>query len=172
MPTQKKIDVVGELTQKVTKAKSMILADFQGLKHKQLEELRKKLKASQGEFVVTKNKLLIRALGDKAKAIENDLRDSTATLFSYADEVSALKELMKFFKAAGVGKTKSGLLGSTYLSTSDVTRLSNIPNREVLLGKLAGQLQAPISGLHYAMSWNIRKLMYALNAVKETKAKV
>jgi len=169
MPTQKKVDVVSELADKVAKAKSIVLADYQGLKHKQLEELRKKLKSTQGEFVVTKNKLFIRALGDNAKALEADLRDPTATLFSYADEVSALKELIKYFKTAGIGKTKSGLLGSTYLSVNDITRLSNIPNREVLLGKLAGQLQAPISGLHYAMSWNIRKLMYALNAVKEKK---
>lgn len=169
MATQKKIDTVTELTQKIAKAKTMVLADYRGLKHKQLEELRKTLKKTQGEFVVTKNRLLKKALGDKAKAIEATLNDSTATLFAYADEVVPLRELLKFFKIAGAGSPKSGFLGGTVLNESDITTLASLPSRQMLLAKLVGQLNAPIQRLHYALSWNMNRLVWALDKIKSQK---
>lgn len=172
MATQKKIDTVKELTEKVGRAKALVLADYRGLKHKQLEELRKLLKKTEGEFVVTKNRLLLRVLADKAKGLESALSDATATLFAYADEVAPLKELLKFFKAVGFGKTKGGLLGDTALSETEVTRLASLPGRQQLLGQLVGQLNAPIQGLHYALSWNINKLVWALNNIKDQKSKI
>lgn len=169
MATQKKIDTVTGLTEKIAKAKAMIVADYRGIKHKQLEELRRTLKKTQGEFVVTKNRLLRKALGDKAQTIDATLNDSTATLFAYADEVAPLKELLKFFKTAGVGKPKGGFLGTAALSESDITKLASLPPRQMLLAKLAGQLNAPIQGLHYALNWNINKLVWALSEVGKTK---
>lgn len=168
--TPKKLETVSELTDKVAKAKSVVVADYTGLKHKQLEELRRILKKVDGEIVITKNRLLSRALGDRAEKVEAMLREQTATLFAYADEVAPLKELLKFFKAAAVGKAKGGLLGDTPLTAEDVTKLASLPSRDVLLGRLVGQLNAPIQGLHYALQWNLNKLAWALNAVKEKKA--
>src|SRR5258706_4027845 len=160
--TSKKLETVTELTDKVAKAKSIILADYSGLKHKQLEELRKLLKKTDAEFAVTKNTLLKRALGDKAASIEGELNQGTAALFAYADEVAPLKELLKFFKAAAAGKTKGGLLGTTVLAEADVAKLAALPSRQILLGKLVGQLNAPIQGLHHALSWNINTFVWAL----------
>lgn len=165
MATQKKIDTVTELTDKVGKAKSIVLADYRGLKHKQLEELRKALKKADAEFAVTKNTLFKRALGDKAASLDAQLKESTGALFAYADEVAPLKELIKFFKAAGFGKTKGGLLGTAVLAEADVTRLASLPTRELLLAQLVGQLNAPIQGLHRALSWNINRLVWALKEV-------
>lgn len=166
---QKKIDTVTELTEKVGKAKSIVLADYRGLKHKQLEELRRALKKTDADFTVTKNRLFSKALGDKAKAIEGYLKESTAALFAYADEAAPLTVLLKFFKTAGFGKTKGGLLGDKLLNEADVVTLAALPPRPVLLAQLVGQLSAPIRGLHYALSSNLNKLVWALNAVKEKK---
>jgi large subunit ribosomal protein L10 len=167
--TQRKIDAVTELTEKVAKAKSIVLADYRGLKHKQLEELRKALKKTDADFSVTKNRLFAKALGNKAKSIEEQLKESTAALFAYADEVAPLNVLLKFFKTAGFGKTKGGLLGDKVLTDADVTKLASLPARPVLLARLVGQLNAPIQGLHYALNWNLNKLVWALNAVKTNK---
>lgn len=171
MATQKKIETVQELTTKAGKAKVMVVTDYRGLKHKQLEELHKLLKKTEAEFIVAKNRLLLRALGDRSEGLKNALHDTTAVLFGYADEVTPIKELVKFLKAAGAGKLKAGLLGTTVLSDTDVTRLSTLPSREILLGKLVRQLNAPIQGLHYALSWNINKLAYVLSNIKDQKSK-
>ncbi len=169
--TPKKINAVSALTDKVSRAKAIVLTDYRGLKHKQFEQLRKLLKKLEAELVVAKNRLLLRALGDRAEGIAELFREPTATLFAYGDEAAALKELVKFFKNAGAGKTKGGLLGAQLLSDAEVTRLASLPTREILLAQLASQLNAPISGLHYALSWNINTLVWALSAVKEIKSK-
>lgn len=169
MATQKKIDTVTNLTEKFSRAKTVVLADYRGLKHKQLEELRRALKKDQGELVVAKNRLVKRALGDKAGGVESALTEATAILFSYADEVAPLKSLLKFFKTAGVGKTKIGLMGNTVMTEADLSKLASLPTREVLLGTLVRQLNAPIQGLHHALQWNINKLVWALDAVKSKK---
>lgn len=170
MATTKKIETVKAMTDNIAKSKSIVFVDYVGLKHKQLEDLRKKLRVVGAEFMVTKNKLLERAFGSKSDAVKPLLKNATGTLFSYEDEVAGIKELLKFFKAANVGKTKAGFLGETMLTEADVTRLSKIPPKQQLLGQLAGQLMSPIQGLHYALSWNMNKLVWALNSIKEKKA--
>ncbi len=169
MATQRKIDAVTTLTEKVSRAKVVVLADYRGLKHKQLEELRRNLKKTKGEFMIAKNRLVLRALGDRAASLKEALNNETAVLFAYEDEVAPLKELLKFFKAVGTGKTKAGLMGTTFMTDADVTKLATLPSREALLGKLVRQLNAPIQGLHYALNWNMNKLVWALNAVKSKK---
>lgn len=165
--TPKKIETVSVLTQKVTRAKAIVVADYRGLKHKQLEGVRRALKKLDAELVVAKNRLLLRALGHKKESLQTFLSDTTATLFAYADEVAPLKELLKFFKSAGFGKAKGGLLGTTLLSETDVTTLATLPSRDMLLGKLVRQLNAPIQGLHYALQWNMNRLVWTLSKIKK-----
>ena len=157
------------MTENIKKAKSIVFVDYVGLKHKQLEDLRKKLRTVGAEFMVTKNKLLERAFGTKSDSVKPLLKNATGTLFNFDDEVAGIKELLAFFKKAAVGKTKAGILGETMLTEADVTRLSKIPPKQQLLGQLAGQLMAPIQGLHYALSWNMNKLVWALNSIKAKK---
>ena len=170
MATQKKIDTVTKMTDNIAKAKSIVFVDYVGLKHKQLEDLRKKLRVVGAEFMVTKNKLLERAFETKADSVKPLLKNATGTLFNFDDEVTGIKELLLFFKKAAAGKAKAGLLGETLLSETDVTRLSKIPPKQQLLGQLAGQLMAPIQGLHHALSWNLNKLVWVLTSIKEKKA--
>lgn len=169
MATQKKIETVTELTEKVQKAKSIVFADYKSLKHKQLEELRKNLKKNNSEIVIAKNRLLLRALGDRADSVKETLTNETAAIFNYQDEVSGVKILMKFFKDASIGKAKGGLLGTHVLTDREVVTLADIPSKEVLVSKLLGQLQAPLYGLHYSLSWNLNKLVWALESIKQKK---
>lgn len=170
MPTQKKIDSVKALEEKIEKASAIVLTDYRGLKHKQLEELRRELKKAGGELTIAKNRLLARALGDQAEGLAEALKEPTAVLFSYDDPISPIKALVDFLKDTDAAGAKGGLLGTKPLTVDEVAALSKLPSREVLLTQLAGQLQAPIRGLHYGLSWNINKLVYALNAVKESKS--
>src|SRR3989344_8434645 len=98
MATQKKIDTFAALTDKIARAKAIVLADYRGLKHKQLEELRKLLKKVEGEFIITKNRLLRRSLGDKAQTLDASLADVTATLFAYARKWRPSKDRWRFSK--------------------------------------------------------------------------
>lgn len=169
MATEKKVETVTSLSDKLKLAKAFILVDYRGLKHKQLEELRKILKKSNAELMIAKNRLFLRSLGENGTDLVGYLKDTTAILFEYSDEVAPIKDIMKFFKSTGAGKIKAGMLGIRVMNDKDVLRLSTLPGKEVLLSQLAGQLNAPIQGLHNALSWNIRKLVYALDGIKVKK---
>lgn len=172
MATQKKIEIVKDLTDMLQQAKSIVFADYSRLTHKQLEDLRKKLKKVEGRFIVVKNNLLKRAFQNlNRKLDESHITGATGVLLALADEVAPIKELVNFFKTAAAGVVKSGLLGDILLTHADVTKLAGLPSRQQLYANLANQLQSPIYGLHNALSWNIRKLVWTLEAVRLKKRK-
>ena len=167
----KKETTIAELTEKLTRSTALYLIDPSGIKHKQMEEFRKGIKKLEAELTVVKNNLLKRALTSQKKSIsEEALSGNSAVLFAFNDVVAPIKELTKFLKTINLGKIKSGLMQDTQLSISEIEKLATLPTREALLGKLVGQLQAPIYGLHNALSWNIRKLVWTLESIKTKKA--
>ena len=86
---QKKVSVVSQLKYKVFKAKAIVLTDYRGLTHKQLEDLRKVVKKVDAEYVVVKNSLL------KIAGVDNVPSGTLAVLFSYGDEFAPLKAVAK-----------------------------------------------------------------------------
>lgn len=177
---QKKIDSVTELKTKIDKSKSLFLADYKGLTHQQMEQLKKALKKVEAEFVVTKNTLLKIALKESLKLkdqkdaiseFEKNLVNSTASLFTYGDEIAAIKEMAKFIKTRELPKIKMGLFSDKIASDKDFTQLANLPAREVLLSMLVSRLQSPISELHYALNWNLQRFVTVLGNIKDKKPK-
>lgn len=169
MPSKIKIDKVADLTDKLTKAKSVVLTDYRGLSVAQLDDLRKKVEAAGASYEVTKNTLLSRSLGDKEIPAEA-LEGPTATLFAYQDEVAPLKALQDFIKANSLPTVKVGFLGQSLLTSLQVGELARLPGRTELLGKLARSLKSNEYRLVGVLSGNIRKLVYVLSGVAKTKS--
>jgi large subunit ribosomal protein L10 len=71
MPTQRKIETVADLKQRLERMQVTVVADYRGLSVADMTELRKKLRESGAEFVVAKNTLtLIAARETGHEAIE------------------------------------------------------------------------------------------------------
>ena len=167
----RKAQLVGALTDKISKSRSIVITDHSGITHKQLETLRKAFKNLGAELAVVKNTLFTRAFGEVYKdSLLPELKNASAALFAYEDEIAPLRELAKFIKAASVGIIKFGLLGTTPLTDVQVTRMATLPTKQILQAQLVGQLKSPLYGLHNALSWNIRKLVWTLDAIKAKKA--
>jgi large subunit ribosomal protein L10 len=169
MPAQKKIEKVADLSDKLNRAKSVVLTDYRGLTVSQLENLRKSVEAEKAEFEITKNTLLARSLGDK-KVPAEALVGPTATLFAYEDAVAPLKALQEFIKTNNLPLVKVGFLGEKLLDALQVSELAKLPGREVLLAKLVGTLKGSQYGLVNVLSGNIRKLVYVLDAAAKSKS--
>lgn len=163
----KKEGIVAELSDKKGKAKALIFTNYQGLTHKQIEALKKGIKASDAEFVVAKNSLLHKAMPD-VKEVET-LEGPTGTIFAYGDYVAPLKEIAKTIKQFTLPTIKFGIMEGKIFSGEEVLKISSLPTRDVLLAQLVGGLKSPILGFHRALSWNLQKLVMALQAVSEQK---
>ena len=53
--------------------------------------------------------------------------------------------------------------------SSAIEALADLPSREVLIAKMLGSMNAPITGLVSVLGGTVRKLLYALNAVADAK---
>ncbi len=166
----KKEGIVGEVTEKVNKAKTMVFTDYTGLTHKQLEEFKKELKKADAEYVVAKNTLLKIALGDKAAGQDDKFIKPTGTMFMYGDVVAPLKALSKMVKDTEKPQIKFGWMEGQVLSEKDVLKIATLPSREVLIAQMLGMMKAPIQGFHRALSWNLQKFVMTLAAIEKQKA--
>lgn len=167
----KKEAIVTKFADKLSRAKALIFADYKGMTHKQIEDLKKAIKKLDAEFVVTKNTLLARAMANGKWQMVNgkELKGPTATLFSFSDIIAPIKELAKVIKALNLPVIKFGIMEGRKIGSDDVIKLSSIPPRETLLAQLVGGLKAPIFGLHRALSWNLQRLVLTLKAIEAKK---
>lgn len=161
-----KEQAVVQLQDKLKRAKALVFTDYKGLTMSQLSDLRNKLREVNGEFAITKNTLLKRALPGSS------LNGPTATLFAYDDEISPIKILVKALKDFAKGNVKSGFLGSEALDEQKILHLSTLPSKDELRAKTVGILVAPIKGILSVLQGNLRNLVYVLEQIKEKRSTV
>lgn len=165
-----KEEAVVKLTDKLSKAKSVVFADYKGMTMKQLSELRKTLRDQGAEFSITKNNLLKLALKNSQLTINNEqLTGPVATLFSYEDEISPLKALAKAFKDNQIGSVKAGIMDGEILSEQQIIKLASLPTKQELRAKIVGSLSAPLYGIVSVLQANLRNLVYTLEQIRVQK---
>ena len=169
MPNQKNIATLAALQEKISASKTVILANYMGLKVSAIQELKRKVKEAEGEFTVVKNTLLNLALRNLGFKIPENIKFEfpTAILLSFKDEVAPLKKLVEFSKIGDLPKLRFGFLGKDYLAEDRVIELSKVPTREVLIGKMLSSLNSPTQGMVYVLQGNLQKLVTVLNNYKE-----
>jgi large subunit ribosomal protein L10 len=180
MPSQKNIDQLAQIKEKLDKAQNFIIADYAGLDSSAQTDLRAKIKAAGGEFTVTKNRLVKLAIKNRLKDIPADLDKAlegpNATIYGFSDPVAATKVLVEFAKDHETLKLKLGLMSGRdgapdqVLSNEEILSLAKLPSRPELLARLVGQLNAPIYGFVNVLAGNTRKLVYALAAIRDQKS--
>ncbi len=170
MIREEKKQLVNELQEKLKKVKAAFVADYKGLKVEQMTALRKSLRAVSVEFKVVKNTLARIAIKDAgAQSLKDYFEGTTAVAMSYADPVATAKILAQFAKDEPKFKLKAGLLGGKIMNLKEIMALSELPPRDVLLGKLAGVLSAVPRGLVGVLSGVPRKFVYTLAAIQAKK---
>ncbi len=170
MPSKRNVQLLDETKQKVDRASAMFFVDYAGLTHKQLEEARNELRGNNSEIAITKNTLINIALQEKKIDVADKLTGPQATLFSYEDPIKTAKVLTAFIKKHGLPKIKFGIFEGNVIDELMITKLATLPSREILIGKLLGLLNSPISNLVYVLNGNITKLALVLKEIEKKKS--
>lgn len=140
--------IVEEIKAYAADAKAAVLVDYRGLTVEQDTELRRALREAGVVYKVYKNTMLIRAFeGTDFAQLDKDLEGPTAVAFSAEDETAPARVLNEFAKKAEALQFKSGVVGGTYYDEAGIKTLANIPSRDVLISKLLGSLQSPVTNL-------------------------
>lgn len=166
----KKQAVVKELVEKLSQAKGAVIINYRGITVSQDTKLRRKLREAGVEYHVVKNtmtRLAAHELG--ITGLDTYLEGPSAIAVSTVDPVAPAKIISEFAKELKIIEIKAGLLEDKVIDADEVKELANLPSREVLLAKLLGTLNAPITGFVNVLAGNIRNLVYVLEAVRKQK---
>lgn len=169
MPSVKNQELLQVAKDKLGRAQAVFFVDYQGLTHKQLEEARNSLREIGAEVAIIKNSLMNIALKEKEIDLSDQLTGPSAILFSYEDPLATAKVLYAFFKKYNLPKIRFGVFEGRVIEEREISKLANLPSREVLLTQLVGLLNSPIRSLVYDLNWNIQKLALVLSSVKDKK---
>ena len=103
------------------------------------------------------------------EGLDGYLTGPLAMVSSDTDPVVAAKLISEFIKENRIMEIKGGLVEGKVIDAEGVKSLANLPSREVLLARLLGSMQSPITGFVTVLQGNIRNLVYALDAVRQQK---
>jgi large subunit ribosomal protein L10 len=170
---RKKEEIVESLSKSFDEARSFVLTDFTGIDVDEMTELRAKMREAGVSYTVAKNTLL-RMIFDnvgipEGEAFLEGIDGPTAVAYG-ADEVMPAKVISEFAEDHdGRPSIKAGFVAGESMDIQGVERLAKVPGREELLSRLVGSAQAPLQGFVCVGSAIIRKFLYAVNAVRESR---
>ncbi len=144
MPTSEKEQRVRELTERIARSKSIVLANFTGMNVDLVTKMRRRLRDAHVEFIVEKNTLAKRALADSGvKDLDPFLEGPTGIALGQ-DEISGVKILAEFSKEFEKPDLKAAYVGGTLYSPA---------------------LRSPLQGFTGVLTGSIRKLVGTIDAV-------
>jgi large subunit ribosomal protein L10 len=171
MPTDVKREAVAELAELLRTSTAMAVADYRGLKVSEMQTVRRTLRDSGVRLTVAKNRLLKIAADEADRGELKPLLDGPTALATVdGDEAAMAKALAEALRPYSRTVTvRGGMLGSQAIDAAQLTRLATLPSREVLLGKVAGGMAAPMTGMAAVLAANLRNLVGVLSAVADKK---
>ena len=163
--------VVGEVSDKLSAAEAVVLAEYRGLTVEEMTQLRVSARNSGVYLRVLKNTLAKLAVkGTPFEGLSGDMVGPLAYGIS-DDPVAVAKVLSDFSKSNDKFQIKVGSMKNQVMSAADVSVLAKMPSRDELLSKLLGTMQAPIAKFVQTLNEVPTKFVRGVAAVKDMKEK-
>lgn len=145
---QNKANVVSEIKDKLSKAKSVVFVNYQGTSVSEDTKLRSDFRANNSDYKVYKNRLMLRALNELGySGFESYLEGTTSFAFGYEDEVCAPKVVANASKTNKNLVIKCGIINGRFADSAEMVKLGNLPNKETLIAQLLCVLNGPARNL-------------------------
>lgn len=165
MPTQRKVESVADLTDKLSRTQLTVVTDYRGLTVAEITDLRKKLRETGAELIVAKNTLTLRAAKETGhEALESLLSGPTAIAFAFKDASKTAKAINDFNKGPKKLVVRGGMLGNALLGANVLEQVASLPTREQVLAQIVGGVAAPVSGVVGVLNAAITNVLYVLQA--------
>ena len=140
--------IVDEISAVIKDAQSVVVVDYRGLTVAEDTQLRKQLREAGVSYKVYKNTLVSRAVeGTEFESLRDSLEGPNAFAVSTEDATAPARVLAEFAKKAPNLEIKAGVVEGTFYDAEGMKAIASVPSREVLLSKLLGSLQSPITNL-------------------------
>jgi large subunit ribosomal protein L10 len=170
MPTEAKRATVAELTEVFSAHTSAVVSDYRGLTVADVSRVRRDLRDKGITYRVVKNRLgKIAAQQAGRDELADLLVGPTAISIGGADDTALAKATLDALRPFRQVSVRGAVVGHSRLDADAVTRLSNLPPREVLLAQLAGGMASPLASMASLFAAPLRNLAYALAQVRDQR---
>ena len=143
MDRNQKQAFIGNLSERIASAKSLVVAHYRGLTVKEMSQLRRQMREAGGEVQVAKNRLAKLAFkGTAFEELAGIMVGPTVLAFS-ADEIAPSRISQKFADANNKLVIIGGSMNGKTLSAAEVKTISQLPTLDEARAKIIGVLQAP-----------------------------
>ena len=143
MSKEKKQSYIKDMTTQFDSSEAVIVAHYQGLTVKQLDELRSKMREHGMIFKITKNRITKLALEKtRCKDLSNLFTGPTAVALS-KDAITSAKILTNFSKENKNLKILGGIMGDDILDLAGVQNVATLPTLDEARAKIVGILRSP-----------------------------
>ncbi len=145
--------IVEEISASIQDAQSVVLVDYRGLTVEQDTQLRKNLREAGVVYKVYKNTFMTRAFKDTVfEGLTQYLEGPSAVAISAEDATAPARLLSEFAKKADKLEIKAGVVEGTVYDAKGIASIASIPSRDVLISRLLGSLQSPITNFARVMN--------------------
>ncbi len=149
---EKKSAEVKELTEKFNGAKGIVVVDYRGITVEEITNLRNDLRKENIEYKVAKNTLIKLAVkGTEYEGLTEYLEGPTAIAISHEDCTAPARIIAKTVSDVEAFSFKGGWVEGSVYDAKGIEELSKIPSKEVLIAKVLGGFNAPITSLAYVL---------------------
>jgi large subunit ribosomal protein L10 len=173
LPNVEKIKKVEELNGIFLRAKSAVLANYQGIEAPELTRLRSHMRSRAVDFRVIKNTLARQAAKNTPfELLDEEFSGPVSLVVSFDDAVAPAKALAEFSKSGATKHPKviCGVVEGKKISPEQVKALADLPSKEVLIGQLLAAMNGPTTNFVGVLGGVLRKLVGTLDAIREKKA--
>ncbi|HBS48371.1 TPA: 50S ribosomal protein L10 [Candidatus Dependentiae bacterium] len=153
MNRQQKQAAVGDFKEKLQHSKAVFIVDYKGLTVSQLQDLRKKLRATNSSFKITKARLMKIASEGCVNSddFRSDLKGQIGLVFAQEDVPPVAGSIVNFAKDNESLRVIAGIFEDKFISKQEINFLAALPAKDVLYARLAGVLISPMAKLAYVL---------------------
>jgi large subunit ribosomal protein L10 len=162
----RKAKVIDSLEKDFAKSTIGILTDYRGLTGPEMTALRRRLRDAKIEYKVVKN-TMARFAGERVGVteIDNLLKGPVAVALGTGDVAEPARVLTDYIRTTrSILTIKGGFLGGKVLTPADITAITELPPRPVLIARVLGGMQAPITAFMYVLNASLQNFTGVLQA--------
>ena len=159
MPTEKKIEAVKELTDRLSRSTVVIGAEYRGLRVSEMTTLRRQLRDAGVEMHVVKNTIFRLALEAAGKPELGGLAEGpTALVIGFDNPLVPVKVVVEYQRTArNTFAARSAFFAGQIVPANQLPEIATLPPREVLIAQVAGALQSPVVNFLYLMRATVQQ---------------
>lgn len=167
---ERKDELVQSYVETLNNTSGFIIIQFAGMPTPIINELRAKIRESNGQYAVTKNTLLTKALQEVGWPVPDDyLKGPTAIAFGMDNLPGVAKAVLEYLGTQDAEriKVKGGVMGTNIFDAQRVDTISKLPTLDEMRAQIAGLVVAPATGLVSLLQAANSQLVNVLQAYED-----